>query len=97
MLSDIPSNLSTNDINEITTSAHGFVGSDLAALCCRAALHATQQNNAVVNVEDLKFALTRIGPSAMRDFQIEVNLTMLYVILNYSFGVLEVLIPFVDT
>lgn len=78
MLEGVTNNLSADEITEITVGAHGFVGSDLAALCSRAALHTTQRTSEVVEFQDLNFALTRIGPSAMRDFQIEVCFRKIY-------------------
>ncbi|KAK9744285.1 AAA+ lid domain [Popillia japonica] len=60
-------------LKEIAFAAHGFVGADLVALCSRAALHTSKSNRSRIEIEDWKFALTKVRPSAMREVQVEVT------------------------
>lgn len=74
LLTAIPHNLTKDELEQIARTAHGFVGSDLVALCSRASLNASKENHAEIAFSDFKFALTRIRPSAMREVQVEVSL-----------------------
>ncbi|XP_018327434.1 spermatogenesis-associated protein 5 [Agrilus planipennis] len=65
-------NISDKELTSITSSAHGFVGSDLKSLCSTAALHAVRMQNPAITLENLKYGLTKTIPSAMREIQIEV-------------------------
>ncbi|KAF2899331.1 hypothetical protein ILUMI_06845 [Ignelater luminosus] len=72
LLHDVPLDVDDNLLRMVANAAHGFVGSDLVALCSRAALHSTKRGDTKICMEDLKYALTRVRPSAMREVQIEV-------------------------
>ncbi|KAK5644226.1 hypothetical protein RI129_008071 [Pyrocoelia pectoralis] len=72
LLNGVPHTLSENDLREIANVTHGFVGSDLVSLCSQAGLHATVSKCNRLGLESLRFALTRVNPSAMREVQIEV-------------------------
>lgn len=74
LLHDVPLDIDENLLRIVANAAHGFVGSDLVALCSRAALHATKRDDTKICMEDFKYALTRVRPSAMREVQIEVIL-----------------------
>lgn len=75
LLKNVPNSLSNNQLEEISTNTHGFVGADLVSLCSRASLHALKRKDGSVNLDDFKFALKRVRPSAMREVQIEVRVT----------------------
>ena len=81
VMSRINHNLDENDICKIADAAHGYVGADLVALCKEASLHSmksmscSNSNNlsaACMTVDDLRYAMTVIQPSAMREVQLEV-------------------------
>ncbi|CAH1159359.1 unnamed protein product [Phaedon cochleariae] len=72
LLEKIPNVLSEDDNKDISLNTHGFVGADLVSLCSRAGLHAIKRGAAEVNLEDFKFAMKMVRPSAMREVQIEV-------------------------
>ncbi|GLV33580.1 uncharacterized protein CBL_20289, partial [Carabus blaptoides fortunei] len=76
LLAQTAHDISDVDLRDIANSAHGFFGSDLSSLCSRAAMHSvkrfTGKSAVQIEVEDLRFALTRVRPSAMREVQIEV-------------------------
>lgn len=65
--------INEEDLREAAYSAHGFVGADLISLCSRAALNTSKRNASCLNLDDFKFALHRVRPSAMREVQIEVK------------------------
>ncbi|XP_018571693.1 spermatogenesis-associated protein 5 [Anoplophora glabripennis] len=72
LLKNACSSLSEDQLQEISANTHGFVGADLVSLCSRASLNASQRGNESLTIEDFKFALKRVRPSAMREVQIEV-------------------------
>ena len=81
LLKKINNNLADKDIHDIADAAHGYVGADLVALCKEASLHALKSinhcnsNNSLstcIAIEDLKFAMSVVQPSAMREVQLEV-------------------------
>ena len=81
LLKKINNNLADKDIHDIADAAYGYVGADLVALCKEASLHALKSinhynsNNSLstcIAIEDLKFAMSVVQPSAMREVQLEV-------------------------
>lgn len=74
LLKDTPHSLNEDEMRDIASKTHGFVGADLVSLCSHAVLHASKrfQNNNKLEVDDLSFAMSRVRPSAMREVQIEV-------------------------
>uniref|UniRef100_A0A6P7FJ83 ATPase family protein 2 homolog n=1 Tax=Diabrotica virgifera virgifera TaxID=50390 RepID=A0A6P7FJ83_DIAVI len=64
--------LDENSLHDVAMNTHGFVGSDLVALCSMAALNANRRSGGVT-VADFEYALKRVRPSAMREVQIEVS------------------------
>lgn len=76
LLGDVPSDLSDDSLNDIACRTHGFVGADLASLCSNAVIHASRSRRNKLTTDDLRFALTRVRPSAMREVQIEVSLSL---------------------
>ncbi|GJQ81476.1 hypothetical protein Trydic_g14631 [Trypoxylus dichotomus] len=69
---DVVKDEDSGTLREVAYAAHGFVGADLVALYSRAALHASRSHRSCIEVEDWKFALTKVRPSAMREVQVEV-------------------------
>ncbi|KAJ8931196.1 hypothetical protein NQ314_015919 [Rhamnusium bicolor] len=72
LLENVPNNLNHNELQEISTNTHGFVGADLVSLCSQAGLHAFKRCREQITFEDFNFSLKRVKPSAMREVQIEV-------------------------
>lgn len=84
LLKKIPHTLSTQDIENISFSTHGFVGADIYGLCSQALMVAVKRQHSLDNVdsiadneinvtaEDFTYALTVIKPSAMKEVLIEV-------------------------
>ncbi|KAF5275487.1 hypothetical protein FQA39_LY18642 [Lamprigera yunnana] len=72
LLLNVPHNLNEDQFKKIANAAHGFVGTDLVALCSRAALNCAKREDNELQCKDLDFALTRVHPSAMREVQVEV-------------------------
>lgn len=73
LLVEVQKDFEDHFLNEIAKKTHGFVGADLASLCSNALIHASRSRKEKLSEEDFKFALTRVGPSAMREVQIEVS------------------------
>lgn len=71
-----------DEIRQISHACHGFTGSDLNSLVSRAGLAAIKRNlagsdtsltqNVAILANDVKYAMTKVQPSAMRAIQIEV-------------------------
>ncbi|KAL3266594.1 hypothetical protein HHI36_010758 [Cryptolaemus montrouzieri] len=72
LLLDFSHNLDEMEVHEISMSTHGFVGADLVSLCSRAAMNSNQNNRDILEYNDIKFALGKVRPSAMREVQIEI-------------------------
>lgn len=77
MLSKVPHQLSPEQVEEVARTTHGFVGADLLALCAQASTRAVKQaktNNCepLLQEEHLKWALTQVKPSAMREVIVEI-------------------------
>ncbi|KAL1505404.1 hypothetical protein ABEB36_004977 [Hypothenemus hampei] len=72
VLSKYPQNLSQSHLNDLSLITHGYVGADLVSLCSEAALICTKRSSTELSIDDLKKALQKIKPSAMREVQVEV-------------------------
>lgn len=86
LLSSMPCDISSGELQELADSAHGYVGADLAAVCKEAGLHALRRvigstpvlsdvqviNRVKVTTSDLRLAMTQVKPSAMREVAIDV-------------------------
>ena len=81
VLSKVKHNLTEIDIHNIADAAHGYVGADLVALCKEASLHAMKltetsamnmSTSICISLKDLKYAMSVVQPSAMREVQLEV-------------------------
>ncbi|KAI8092750.1 P-loop containing nucleoside triphosphate hydrolase protein [Halteromyces radiatus] len=72
---------SSIDINYLAHCTNGFVAADITSLCREAALHAVQRKQIEfdtsnsVNLNDFKVALSKVGPSLQRGFQVNVEAT----------------------
>ncbi|KAI4463431.1 aaa-family atpase [Holotrichia oblita] len=73
IMKDVIKDEDNETLKEIAYAAHGFVGADLVALFSRAALHTSKSNRFHIEIDDWKFALTKVRPSAMREVQVEVT------------------------
>lgn len=73
LIKNITHEIKDEDLRELANTGHGFVGADLVALCSQAGLHARKVKREQIVMEDFKFALTKVRPSAMREVQIEVR------------------------
>lgn len=75
LLRDIPHRLSSEDIAKVASTAHGYVGADLAAVCREAGLKTIRrwasgeggQGEMRIELEDVKRAMAEVRPSAMRE------------------------------
>lgn len=65
-------NLSEAELQEIAMTTHGYVGADLISLCSQANLLSSRRLVREIEFSDLKAALKKVRPSAMREVQIEV-------------------------
>lgn len=77
ILEKYPTSLSNSDIESISESSHGFVGSDLNLLCKEAFIVAikklkSESNFAEIKSEDMNLAFLKVRPSAMREVFVEV-------------------------
>ncbi|XP_060935809.1 ATPase family gene 2 protein homolog A [Limanda limanda] len=85
-LSRVPCSAATEELVQLADAAHGYVGADLAAVCKEAGLHAIRRalggsqqpsdqqlmGTVSVTVQDLRWAMTAVKPSAMREVSIDV-------------------------
>lgn len=71
-LSRIKNQINNEELKKISDISHGFVGSDLNNLCTQASMQAIKNDRDFIVFDDLKFALTRVRPSAMREVTVEV-------------------------
>jgi SpoVK/Ycf46/Vps4 family AAA+-type ATPase len=74
ILFKVPHSLSIQDLEEISSVTHGYVGADLAQLCKEASLKAIKRYNGKfdsVNLkkEDFIASFPEITPSAMREVE----------------------------
>ncbi|CAH1123949.1 unnamed protein product [Ceutorhynchus assimilis] len=72
LFTNVPQNISDTDYQEISMTTHGFVGADLVSLCAQASLINSRRNGDKIELSDLKLALRKVRPSAMREVQIEI-------------------------
>lgn len=76
LLRTIPHTLTSDELEWLASTSHGYVGADIAAVCREAGLKCIQrQKDRVdlrVNVDDMKSAMAEIRPSAMREILLEV-------------------------
>ncbi|KAI8097370.1 P-loop containing nucleoside triphosphate hydrolase protein [Halteromyces radiatus] len=81
ILNSIPNSLSNKELETIANQSHGYVGADLAAVCREAGLKCIKRcihlgiqdsSKLVVNMDDMKEAISEIRPSAMREILLEV-------------------------
>ncbi|XP_067009613.2 ATPase family gene 2 protein homolog A isoform X2 [Anabrus simplex] len=63
--------LSDGDIKDVAMAAHGFVGADLASLCSHAGMHAAERSQNI-SLADMRWALTQVKPSAMREVLVQI-------------------------
>ncbi|KAH8293075.1 hypothetical protein KR044_000491 [Drosophila immigrans] len=71
LLQSVQHKLSVEEIEEIASITHGYVGADLANLVYAATLGALKDSTRSVALQDLQSALTHVKPSAMREVLIE--------------------------
>ncbi|XP_053544174.1 ribosome biogenesis protein SPATA5 isoform X1 [Ictalurus punctatus] len=85
-LHSIPTDITTEELQELADAVHGYVGADLAAMCKEAGLHALRRvlsstpgisdndlmDRVKVTTSDLQLAMTQVKPSAMREVAIDV-------------------------
>lgn len=87
LLKDTPHSLNGDELRDVASKTHGFVGADLVSLCSHAVLHASKrfQTNNKIGLDDLSFAMSRVKPSAMREVQIEVCMLYRGLHITYAF------------
>lgn len=67
------------DIDVLSTMTNGYVAADINSICREAAMSAVQRasknvdSDVYVNMADFKLALTTVGPSMQRGFQVQVE------------------------
>uniref|UniRef100_A0A8C6WGV4 Spermatogenesis associated 5 n=1 Tax=Neogobius melanostomus TaxID=47308 RepID=A0A8C6WGV4_9GOBI len=86
LLLSMPHSASPQELTLLAETAHGYVGADLAAVCKEAGLHALRRalggstqlsdqqlkGKVIVTVQDLRWAMSVVKPSAMREVAIDV-------------------------
>lgn len=72
LLQNLPSKVSSQDIDSVSDLAHGYVAADLLNLCTQASMKCIKRASNIIELEDLMAALTIVRPSAMRELLIEV-------------------------
>ncbi|KAM4555785.1 ATPase family gene 2 protein homolog A isoform 1-T1 [Odontesthes bonariensis] len=87
LLSRVPCSATTEELTQLADAAHGYVGADLAAVCKEAGLHALRRalggshqaasdqqlmGTVTVSLQDLRWAMSAVKPSAMREVAIDV-------------------------
>jgi AAA family ATPase len=72
-------NLVDEELNEISQNCHGYVGADLeilvqeaGLLCVNRLIKENNQINDSILIEDLKMALRKVKPSAMREITFDI-------------------------
>ncbi|XP_054647866.1 ribosome biogenesis protein SPATA5 [Dunckerocampus dactyliophorus] len=85
-LASVPCGATAEELTRLADAAHGYVGADLAAVCKEAGLHALRRaigssnqptdqqlmGKVTVTLADLRWAMTLVKPSAMREVAIDV-------------------------
>ncbi|KAH0999491.1 hypothetical protein HUJ04_005267 [Dendroctonus ponderosae] len=71
ILSAMSQKVSEAELQEIAMTAHGYVGADLVSVCSQASLLSSRRSVPKIDLDDLKAALRKVRPSAMREIQIE--------------------------
>ncbi|KAH8377161.1 hypothetical protein KR093_003735 [Drosophila rubida] len=71
LLQPVEHQLSAEEIEQIASITHGYVGADLANLVYAATLTALKDATRSLELRDLQLALTHVKPSAMREVLIE--------------------------
>ncbi|KAM6951920.1 ATPase family gene 2 protein homolog A isoform 2-T2 [Lycodopsis pacificus] len=85
-LSFVPCSATAEEVTQLADGAHGYVGADLAAVCKEAGLHALKRalaasqrpsdqqlaGTVTVTTQDLRWAMSVVKPSAMREVAIDV-------------------------
>ncbi|XP_034099963.1 ribosome biogenesis protein SPATA5 [Drosophila albomicans] len=71
LLQSVKHKLSVEEIEQIASITHGYVGADLANLVYAATLTALKEDTRPLELRDLQSALTHVKPSAMREVLIE--------------------------
>ncbi|ERL91220.1 hypothetical protein D910_08557 [Dendroctonus ponderosae] len=71
ILSAMSQKVSEAELQEIAMTAHGYVGADLVSVCSQASLLSSRRSVPKIDLDDLKAALRKVRPSAMREVQIE--------------------------
>ncbi|XP_029962283.1 ATPase family protein 2 homolog [Salarias fasciatus] len=86
-LSSMPCSVSGEELTQLANAAHGYVGADLAAVCKEAGLHALRRalaasrheasdrqltGTVTVTLQDLRWAMSLVKPSAMREAAVDV-------------------------
>lgn len=79
LLKDTLHSLTEDELRDIASKTHGFVGADLVSLCSHAVLHGSKRFQSKICFNDLLFALSKVRPSAMREVQIEVRFLGVFV------------------
>lgn len=76
MFENYPHNLTDSEINELSESAHGFVGADIANIFTQATMHMLKNKNdekeLIAQFTDFCWALQQIKPSAMREVLLDI-------------------------
>uniref|UniRef100_A0A2A4K480 AAA+ ATPase domain-containing protein n=1 Tax=Heliothis virescens TaxID=7102 RepID=A0A2A4K480_HELVI len=72
LLKNLPNKISTEDIENISDLAHGYVAADLVNLCTQATMKCIKRSSDYIERDDLIAALTIVRPSAMRELLIEI-------------------------
>lgn len=74
MFENFPHNLTDHEINELSESAHGFVGADIANIFTQATMHMLKNKNdeLIAQFKDFCWALQQIKPSAMREVLLDI-------------------------
>ncbi|KAL7296406.1 hypothetical protein TKK_0010418 [Trichogramma kaykai] len=81
LIETIPNSLNEDDIEQIASETHGFVGADLSSLCSEACYRvlgteacftSDNSNNILVSRDDFIHALTVVSPMEMKDFSIDI-------------------------
>jgi SpoVK/Ycf46/Vps4 family AAA+-type ATPase len=77
ILANYPNCLTTEDVISVSEISHGYVGSDLNLLCKESYLNSIKENAGLsespkINFNNIREALSKIRPSAMREVFVEV-------------------------
>lgn len=72
LLQNLPSKVSSQEIDSISDLAHGYVAADLVNLTTQASMKCIKRGSKFIEHADLVAALTVVRPSAMRELLIEV-------------------------